>query len=575
MIARELTEFFAGFAPDGGPALHRAGDLTFLSNVNACYSRACWEELRFPDARLLRGPGLRPRDARGGLGEGLPPGRRRAPRARLRSGRVHEALLRRVPRPARVERPRGAAGAARGRPHEVRGRRPLDARARLARAAAGALAGPLAVHHGGRRAASALGSRAGAPARRRCSARCRWSAAARWSPRPPRSTLPRGRYVSPSGAGARFEEMLRLSARGRRAARRPPCRAWPSAPLHVAVVIPPFMRGSGGHNTIFTLLGAARGAGPHLLDLAVRPAPAPHARPPRCCGGGSCEEFVPRARAGVQGLRGLAGADVVLATAGTPSTPPLLLPGLPRPRLPRSRTTSPSSSPPRPSRSGRRAPTSSASTGSPRAAGCATCSPSATARRGSWFRLGVDHGVYRPRPVERRRDTVIFYAREFTPRRAVPLGALALEELKRRRPDTRVVLFGQAEELRPALRVRAARRDQPRGAGLALLRGHRRALPLAHQLLADPAGDDGLRAAVRGPRRRLDRGGARARRRCGAGRRRPAGASPTRSSGCWPTRSTGSAAREAGLAFVETASWDVAAKQVEAGLREALRRRGT
>ena len=31
---------------------------------------------------------------------------------------------------------------------------------------------------------------------------------------------------------------------------------------------------------------------------------------------------------------------------------------------------------------------------------------------------------------------------------------------------------------------------------------------------------------------------------------------------------------EAGLAFVETASWDVAARQVEAGLREALRRQG-
>ena len=29
----------------------------------------------------------------------------------------------------------------------------------------------------------------------------------------------------------------------------------------------------------------------------------------------------------------------------------------------------------------------------------------------------------------------------------------------------------------------------------------------------------------------------------------------------------------AGLAFVETASWDVAAKQVEAGLRNALRER--
>jgi glycosyltransferase involved in cell wall biosynthesis len=37
---------------------------------------------------------------------------------------------------------------------------------------------------------------------------------------------------------------------------------------------------------------------------------------------------------------------------------------------------------------------------------------------------------------------VIFYAREVTPRRAVPLGILALEELHRRRPNTRFVLAG-------------------------------------------------------------------------------------------------------------------------------------
>jgi hypothetical protein len=49
MIARELTEFFAGFSPTGRPALHRQGDLTFLSNVNACYARACWEAIRFED----------------------------------------------------------------------------------------------------------------------------------------------------------------------------------------------------------------------------------------------------------------------------------------------------------------------------------------------------------------------------------------------------------------------------------------------------------------------------------------------------------------------------------------------
>src|SRR6185437_4178630 len=49
MIARELAEFFAGFATDGGPTVQRRGDATFLSNVNACYARACWEQIRFRD----------------------------------------------------------------------------------------------------------------------------------------------------------------------------------------------------------------------------------------------------------------------------------------------------------------------------------------------------------------------------------------------------------------------------------------------------------------------------------------------------------------------------------------------
>lgn len=49
MIARELSEFFAGFSPDGLPVVQGAGDPPFLSNVNACYRRACWEEIRFRD----------------------------------------------------------------------------------------------------------------------------------------------------------------------------------------------------------------------------------------------------------------------------------------------------------------------------------------------------------------------------------------------------------------------------------------------------------------------------------------------------------------------------------------------
>ncbi len=58
------------------------------------------------------------------------------------------------------------------------------------------------------------------------------------------------------------------------------------------------------------------------------------------------------------------------------------------------------------------------------------------------FQYGVDHDVYRPRPLERRRDTIVFYCRAVTQRRAVALGILALAELRARRPDLRIVLFG-------------------------------------------------------------------------------------------------------------------------------------
>ncbi len=49
MIARELEQFFAAMAPSGLPEVERDGGEIFLSNVNASYLRACWEELRFDD----------------------------------------------------------------------------------------------------------------------------------------------------------------------------------------------------------------------------------------------------------------------------------------------------------------------------------------------------------------------------------------------------------------------------------------------------------------------------------------------------------------------------------------------
>jgi glycosyltransferase involved in cell wall biosynthesis len=68
--------------------------------------------------------------------------------------------------------------------------------------------------------------------------------------------------------------------------------------------------------------------------------------------------------------------------------------------------------------------------------------------RADSFDLGVDHDVYAPvSSVERGPDTVAVYARAVTARRAVPLALLALRELRRQRPRTRVVLFGEARPI--------------------------------------------------------------------------------------------------------------------------------
>jgi len=63
------------------------------------------------------------------------------------------------------------------------------------------------------------------------------------------------------------------------------------------------------------------------------------------------------------------------------------------------------------------------------------------------FDLAVDHDVYRPGEEEQRKDLVVFYARAVTPRRAVPLGFLALAELARRRPEVEIALFGEDRAL--------------------------------------------------------------------------------------------------------------------------------
>ena len=264
-------------------------------------------------------------------------------------------------------------------------------------------------------------------------------------------------------------------------------------------------------------------------------------RPPRCCGGGSWRSSCPCARRCTRTSRAGPAPTWCWPRAGTPSTPPCCCrTAAPAPTS--CRTTSPSSSPPRPSRSGRRAPTSSASTGSPPAAGCATCWPSATA-----WRAAGSGSAWTTACTARCRSSAATTPSSTT-RASSPRAARCRSGRSRSTSSSaggRIpawCIFGQADELDLPFEYELLGVTSPERAGLALRRGHRRALPLADQLLADPAGDDGLRAALRGPGRRL------------APRRRSAATaawswpprirwrSPPRSSGCSPTRSTGAAA---------------------------------
>ena len=111
---------------------------------------------------------------------------------------------------------------------------------------------------------------------------------------------PRGVEVGSSRGATPYDEVLRVSREGPAPLLDPVTGMADRGRLHIAVVIPPFQRGSGGHGTIFTLLSRLEGMGHDLLGLAARSRglhgahrgrrAAPPRRPPssRLCARPSC-----------------------------------------------------------------------------------------------------------------------------------------------------------------------------------------------------------------------------------------------------------------------------------------------
>jgi glycosyltransferase involved in cell wall biosynthesis len=251
------------------------------------------------------------------------------------------------------------------------------------------------------------------------------------------------------GHGGRtpYDEILRLYRDGPAPLEEPVAGMAERTPLHVAVVIPPFAKGSGGHNTIFTLVDRLERAG-HTCSLWMYDAHDRHRRESAAVlRRRVVEEFMPLRAPVYKGFGDWHGADIALATGWDTAYQVMLLPHL-RARAYLINDHEPEFF-----------ATSAEALWAAHTYELGLYGISAgrwlrdmLARRygqnGGWFRLGVDHGVYGPGPEPRRRDTVLFYARHWTSRRAVPLGQTALQELHRRRPDLRFVLFGQDEPLK-------------------------------------------------------------------------------------------------------------------------------
>ncbi|MFT4034531.1 MAG: glycosyltransferase [Patulibacter sp.] len=449
MVARELTEYFATFAAAGGGARRfEPGDPTFLSNVNAAYRRGCWAELRFDDLAYSEDQAF---------------GRKLAahPRWRKRYDPAAAVLHAHDYPPGEFfkryfDEYRGLAETVGHREeiHPLHAVRDSLARARADAAWAGrhgaarpqqlAIAARATRHHLGRRTAAILGSRAATlPDRveRRLSLEGRASAprtavdaVAAGADRPVPATP-----VAPlAGPYTSIVDSLRggaapLTGDG-------PARA-DRRQLHIAVVIPWFRIGSGGHMTIFRLVEQLEAQG-HTCTLWLDDPLGYNPEGAAVLRRTIREHFRPLAAPLFKGFGAWFGADVVVATGWQTAYTVRTLPNCAaRAYLVQDRE--PDFYPASAERELAEATYRFGLHGIAASPWLAEMVRGYGATSGH-FDLAADHALYYPRALEREPATVAFYGRFETPRRGVALGALALEAVVRSRPGVRIVTFGSA-----------------------------------------------------------------------------------------------------------------------------------
>jgi glycosyltransferase involved in cell wall biosynthesis/GT2 family glycosyltransferase len=482
MIARELCEFFASFQAgehSSRPVVQSAGDPTFLSNVNACYARDCWEEIRFREVAYSEDQAFGGDLLQAGWSKVYHP---RAAVLHAHDYGTLEFMRRYFDEYRGLRETKGHVEpfhpflAARHVGHEVAADRRWMAERGIGAGTQARWTGRAIAHHGGRRVFSALGSRSErvpAPLRRRLSLEGRDGAV---SERPApvdasanghasdgaaqqgSDTLLSHRQMPELPAVEHVDQMLERDDYDVIA------RVWQDGPaplldplpgmaererLRLALVIPPFSRGSGGHNTLFQIFSRLEQRG-HACSVWLADYHG-HARDlwPAVLRHDINEFFATFNGPVYKGFDSWQGADVAIAT-GWQTVHAMLGLGGTRARAyivndhePEFYATS----------------TEHVLAEDTYRHGlhCIAASPwlrdlliDRYGASADAFQLGVDGDTYHPLPLERREDTIVYYARHSTPRRAVPIGLMALAELHRRRPDARIVLFGTDKALHAA-----------------------------------------------------------------------------------------------------------------------------
>ncbi len=455
MIARELTEFFATFSPEGTPALQCDGGPTFLSNVNACYSRRCWQEIRFREVAYAEDQAFGADMLAAGWCKVYQPA---AAVLHAHDYGWMEFMRRYFDEYRGLRETIGHVEPFGVRSTLVHIRRSVADDRRWVREQVGSPSSRFgmslrsASHHGGRRIFSALGSRSDvlpAPVRRALSLERRGDA-----PIP----LPVEGDVIMVPPGERVEAKLNLPTyhavagvwnEGTVPLLPPVPRMADRDRLRIAMIVPSFKRGSGGHMLLFQILQRLERRG-HICSVWVNDYTSDfHTVWPAVLRHDIREFFAPIDAPVYRGFEEWHGADIVLATGWQTVHPAL--------RLDRCYARAYVVNDHEPEFYATSTESALAADTYRQGLHCIAGSPwlrdllidryGATADA---FEYGVDDAVYRPRPITRRSDMIVYYARPETPRRAVAIGLMALAELHRRRPATRIVLFGSELEIETA-----------------------------------------------------------------------------------------------------------------------------